>query len=229
MLPLLDRVHAGRLLASKFRKYAGNPDVVVVGLPRGGMPVAFEIARHLCAPLDILVVKKLGVPWRKELAMGAVASGGVQMLDHALIRSLNLSNYYIYGLIASVEKELQRREALFRNGHPAKVPDDRTVILIDDGAATGSTMLAAAEAVRKQHPKEIIIAVPVASRDAFATFQSEVDECVCLDTPEPFCSVGQWYESFSQVTDAEVQDLLARSRFGKGEAEPLLHSSAASS
>jgi putative phosphoribosyl transferase len=229
MLPLLDRVHAGRHLASKLKDYAGNPDVLVVGLPRGGVPVAFEIGRRLCAPLDILVVKKLGVPWREELAMGAVASGGVEMLDHALIRSLNLSNYYVYGLIARVENEIQRREALFRNGHPAKVLGDRTVILVDDGAATGSTMLAAAEAVRKQHPKEIVIAVPVASHDAFATFQTEVDECVCLETPEPFCSVGQWYESFPQVTDAEVQELLSRSRFGKAEPQPLLHSSAASS
>jgi putative phosphoribosyl transferase len=229
MLPFLDRLHAGRHLASKLKGYRGDPDVVVVGLPRGGVPVAFEIAQHLRAPLDILVVKKLGVPWREELAMGAVASGGVQILDHALIRSLNLSNYYVYGLIARVEKEIQRQEALFRNGHPAKVLSSRTVILVDDGAATGSTMLAAAEAVRSQHPKQIVIAVPVASRDAYMTFETQVGKCVCLATPEPFCSVGQWYESFAQVTDAEVKDLSAQSRLGEAETESLVQSSAASS
>ncbi|HEY7304887.1 MAG TPA: phosphoribosyltransferase [Bryobacteraceae bacterium] len=225
MLPFLDRIEAGRLLASKLESYEGRADVVVVGLPRGGVSVAFEIARRLRAPLDVIVVRKLGVPWQPELAMGAVASGGVRILDRDLIRSLNLSSYYVYGLIAKEEREIERREALFRNGYPAPALSGRRVILVDDGAATGSTMLAAAEAIRQQHPKEIVIAVPVASREACRTFHAEVDKCICLATPEPFYSVGQWYESFPQVADEEVQVLLSRARFDDAEKESLVQSS----
>lgn len=227
MLPFANRVEAGRLLASKLKSYEAQRDVVVVALPRGGVPVAFEIARELEAPLDIMVVRKLGAPWQPELAMGAVASGGIRLLDQALIRSLNLSNYYVYGLIAKEEREIERREALFRDGYPAQALSGKKVILVDDGAATGSTMLAAAEAVKQQHPKEVVIAVPVASRQACVTFQAEVGKCFCLATPEPFYAVGQWYKSFPQVADEEVQELLSRSRVHPAEKEFFHQSSAA--
>jgi putative phosphoribosyl transferase len=225
MLPFQNRVEAGRLLASQLQGYAAKAEVIVVALPRGGVPVAFEIARCLDVPLDILIVRKLGAPWQPELAMGAVASGGIRLLDRALIRSLNLPNNYVYGLIAREEKEIQRRETLFRDGCPAQTLSGRTVILVDDGAATGSTMLTAAEAIRQQHPKQIVIAVPVASRDACLTFQARVGKCVCLATPEPFFAVGQWYESFSQVADQEVQILLSRARSRSTEKEFLVQSS----
>ena len=225
MLPFSDRMEAGRLLASKLKGYAGRDDVVVVALPRGGVSVAFEIAHCLDSPLDVLIVRKLGVPWQPELAMGAVASGGIRLLDQALIRSLNLPNNYVYSLIAREEREIERREALFRNGCPAKALSGLTVILVDDGAATGSTMLAAAEAIRQQHPKEIVIAVPVASRDACMTFRAEVGKCICLATPEPFFAVGQWYESFPQVADEEVQTLLSRAGSHSTEKEFLVRSS----
>lgn len=157
--------------------------------------------------------------------MGAVASGGVRLLDQALIRSLNLPNNYVYGLIATEEKEIERRETLFRDGCPAQTLSSRTVILVDDGAATGSTMLAAAEAIRQQHPKEIVVAVPVASRDACIACQAEVGKCVCPATPEPFVAVGQWYESFPQVADEEVKTLLSRARSRSTEKEFLVQSS----
>jgi putative phosphoribosyl transferase len=220
-------MEAGRLLASKLREYEGVPDVVVLGLPRGGVPIAFEIAQRLHAPLDVLVVRKLGVPWQPELAMGAVASGGARILNHELVRSLNLSNYFVYGVIAREEVELARREALFRDGYPAQALSDRTVILVDDGAATGSTMLAATEAVRKQRPKDIVIAIPVASRDAYRVFEAEVGKSVCLAIPQPFYSVGQWYESFPQVPDKEVQEFLSRARSHQGEEESLVQPSIA--
>lgn len=224
MLPFSDRVEAGRLLASELAAYAGRSDLVVVALPRGGVPVAFEIAQRLHAPLDVLVVRKLGVPWQPELAMGAVASGGVRILDQALIDSLNLSNPVISRLIGKEEKEIERREALFRDGHPAQALSGRTVILVDDGAATGATMLAAMEAVRIEHPKEIVIAIPVASREACTAFKTEVDKYICLATPELFCAVGQWYESFPQVGDEEVQATLARARFHSSQKQSLVPS-----
>lgn len=227
MLPFTDRVEAGRLLASNLREYEGVPDVVVLGLPRGGVPIAFEIAQRLHTPLDVLVVRKLGVPWQPELAMGAVASGGIRILNHELIRSLNLSNYFVYGVIAREESELAKREALFRDGYPAQAITGRTVILVDDGAATGSTMLAAAEAVRKQRPKDIVIAIPVASRDAYRVFEAEIGRCVCLATPQPFYAVAQWYESFPQVSDKEVQALLSAARSRQGEEKSLVQSSIA--
>jgi putative phosphoribosyl transferase len=227
ILPFSDRIEAGRLLASKLDGYKGRPDVVVVGLPRGGVPVAFEVAQRLRAPLDVLTVRKLRVPWQRELAMGSVASGGIRVLDHALIRSLNLSNYYVYGLIAREESELARREALYHDGHPAQVLSGRTVILIDDGAATGSTMLAAREAVVTKRPKEIVIAVPVASCEAYDAFKVE-GTCFCLATPEPFFAVGQWYESFPQISDEEVKALLCSARAQIAKQEPLAQWSSAS-
>lgn len=227
MSPFLDRAEAGRRLASKLEEYTGRPDVIILGLPRGGVPVAFEIARHLQAPLDVLVVRKVGVPWQPEMAMGAVASGGIRILDQALIRSLNLSNYFVYGTIAKEEKEIERRERLFRDACPAPQLAGRTIILVDDGAATGSTMLAAVEAVRRQHPKMIVIAAPVVSRDAYAKFEAEAGNCICLMIPHPFFAVGRWYQTFPQVSDDEVLDLLLRARLQQVAQESLVQSSTA--
>lgn len=225
MLPFANRLQAGRLLASKLKTYKGDSGVVVVALPRGGVPVAAEIAEQLHAPLDVLVVRKIGVPWQPERAMGAVASGGVRILDRALIRSLNLSDYFVYSLVAQEEQVIERRETLYRNGSAAQVLSGRTVILVDDGAATGSTMLAAAEAIRRQHPKEIVLAIPVASREACAALGADFGRCVCLATPEPFYAVAQWYESFPQVADQQVQDLLAQARLHRAEPRSLVPSS----
>lgn len=211
MLPFSNRTSAGRLLASNLEAYIGEKHALVVGLPRGGVPVAFEIAQHLRVPLDIIVVRKVGLPWQPELALGAVARG-VRVVDHDVLRSVNLSNYYIYGLFEKEEEEVERREALFRGGDPAEPLRGRIVILVDDGAATGSTLLAAADAVRRQSPKELIVAVPVASREAYGKIESEVDQCFCLATPSPFFAVSDWYQQFSQISDEEVHDLLARSR-----------------
>jgi putative phosphoribosyl transferase len=222
MLCFSDRIEAGRILASKLDSYRRRTDLVIVALPRGGVPVAFEVAQHLKAPLDIVVVRKIGVPGQPELAMGAIASGGIRILDRALIRSLELPSYFVERLIIKEAAEIKRREQLFRDGHPALTLMGRAVILIDDGAATGSTMLAAVEAVRRQDAKEIVIAVPVASRDMRLAFEAEADCCICLATPEPFYSVSQWYESFPQVADQEVQDLLSRVRSSGAEKQSSL-------
>lgn len=212
MLPFANRMSAGSLLASRLDGYAGKPDIVVAGLASGGVSVAFEIASRLQAPLDVMVVRKVGLPWQPELALGAVASGGVRVLDQVILKAVNLSNYFIYDLIAKQEEEVERRESLFRHGHPAECLRERRVILVDDGAATGSTMLAAVEAVRKQGAKEIVTALPVASRDAYEKIQASVDKCFCLATPAPFFAVSDWYEEFPQVEDEEVEELLVRSR-----------------
>jgi putative phosphoribosyl transferase len=215
-----DRAEAGDLLASSLKSYATRSDVVVVGLPRGGIPVAFQIACCLRAPLDLIAVRKLRVPRQPELALGAVANGGVRVLNPTVIRSVKLSIGHVYGAIAK-EEEIEKWETLLRGGNRTHSLSGRTVILVDDGAVTGSTMLAAAEAVRRQHAKEIAIAVPVASREAYRSFQHEVSTCVCLATPQPFLAVSHSYESFPRVTDEEVKDLLARSRNGaSGHTEP---------
>ena len=227
MLPLSDRAEAGRLLAAKLPENLAKSDVVVIALPRGGVSVAAEIAKHLRAPLDVVVVRKVGVPWEPELAMGAVASDGVTKLDHGLIRSLGLSNYFVYALVAKEEIQVREREHLFRNGHPAVPISGRTILLVDDGAATGSTMLAATAALRKKNPKEIIVAVPVASRGAQASIEDEIGKFVCLSAPEPFVAVGQWYRSFPQISDEEVQRLLSRSRLRKPDREFAVASAAA--
>lgn len=205
-----DRAEAGGLLASSLKSYAFRSDVVVVGLPRGGIPVAFIVARSLRVPLDLIAVRKLRVPRQPELALGAVANG-VRLLDPAAIRSVNLSIGHVYGAIAK-EEEIEKWETLLRGGNRTHSLSGRTVIVVDDGAATGCTMLAAIEAVRRQHAKEVAVAVPVASREAYKRFKHQVSTCVCLATPYPFLALSESYESFPPVTDEEVKELLARSR-----------------
>ena len=213
MSAFADRVEAGHFLALRLEDYAAELDVVIVGLACGGVPVANEVAEHLEAPLDVTVVRKLSVPWQPEFAIGAIASGGVKILDRTIIRYLGLTNYYVNGLIEKEEKEVEKREALFRDGYPAQVLSGRTVVLVDDGAATGATMLAAAEAVRRQNPKKIVVAVPVASCEACAAIEKTAGKGVCLATPERFRAVSQYYESFPQVPDQEVKDALFRARW----------------
>jgi predicted phosphoribosyltransferase len=205
-----DRFEAGRYLASKLKHLANRPDVVVLALPRGGMPVGYEVARALNAPLDVFVVRKLGVPGYPELAMGAIASGGIRVLNEDLIRRLGIPDYMIEKIIAEEQKELERRERDYRGDRPPLGVKGRTVVLVDDGLATGSSMRVAALALRNKNPAEIIVAVPVAAPATCAEFESQVDQVVCAATPEPFWAVGQWYKDFSQTSDEEVRELLRR-------------------
>jgi putative phosphoribosyl transferase len=206
-----DRSAAGRALAEELASYRDRGDVVVLALPRGGVPVGYEIARALHVPLDVFLVRKLGVPGYEELAMGAIASGGTQVLNEAVVQQLRISPDQIAQVARSEQRELARREQAFRNGVPPVAVEGRVCILVDDGLATGSTMRAAVDAVRKQGPARVIVAVPVASSDTCAEFQSLVDEVVCPYTPEPFMAVGRWYDDFSQLTDDEVREILSRS------------------
>jgi len=205
-----DRTEAGRLLAERLRGYAGRDDVVVLALPRGGVPVAYEVAKELGAPLAVFVVRKLGVPGYKELAMGAIASGGVVVLDEGLVRRLGISRTQLEEAIAREAQELERRENAYdgRRGPPKL--EGKTVILVDDGLATGSTMRAAAMAVRELNPARLVVAVPVAAAETCDDFRNVVDEVVCDVTPRPFHAVGLWYENFSQTSDDEVRELLER-------------------
>lgn len=206
-----DRVHAGRVLAEKLKHYVDRPNVQVLALPRGGVPVGFEVATALHAPLDVFLVRKLGVPGHEELAMGAIASGGVRVLNDDVVAMLHLPDAVIERAAAAEQRELERRERAYRGDRPPPDLKGRTVILVDDGLATGSTMRAAAQAVSRQQPARIVVAVPTAAVDTCEDFRREVDEIVCATTPEPFRAVGLWYEDFSQTTDEEVRDLLARS------------------
>ncbi len=209
MVPLFsDRVDAARQLVRPLRHLAHAPNLVILGLPRGGVPVAAEVARTLGGRLDILVVRKLGVPSQPELAMGALASGGVTILDHALLSMLGLPPEALDAIIHREQAELARREQAYR-GHRAPVSlAGATVVVVDDGVATGSTMLAALSAVRAQHPAQVIAAAPVMSQSAREALAREADLCVTVATPEPFYGVGAWYRDFSQLTDADVLALL---------------------
>jgi putative phosphoribosyl transferase len=206
-----NRVDAGRRLATKLARYANREDVVVLGIPRGGVPVAFEVAQAIHAPLDILLARKLGVPGERELAMGAIASGGARIINRRLIAELGVTEEQVAETIAEQEAELHRREELYRGVRPSSAILGKTIILVDDGIATGSSMLAAIEALRTLHPKKIVVAVPVAPTHADADFGSVADEFICLDQPEEFYGIGQFYKDFSQVDDLEVRALLERS------------------
>jgi putative phosphoribosyl transferase len=207
-----DRVEGGQLLAKKLHQYANNPDTVVLGLPRGGVVVAYEVAQKLGLPLDIFLVRKLGVPGYEELAMGAIASGGIRVMNDDVLRMVNISPDAIEAAVKKEGQELQRREKAYRGNRPSLDVKDKTVILVDDGLATGATMRAAVAALRKQRPRQIIIAVPTASADTCEGFRAEVDDIICAMTPTPFHAVGEWYEDFPQNTDEEVQQLLTASR-----------------
>jgi putative phosphoribosyl transferase len=204
-----DRAEAGRLLAAKLRDYANRNDVVVLALPRGGVPVAFEVARALNAPLDVFVVRKLGVPGHEELAMGAIASGGARVLNQDVLRALGISRGVVDLVAEREQRELLRREREYRDGRAPVDIRNRTVILVDDGLATGSSMRAAAMALKQKDPAKIIAAVPVGAPETCAEFESEVDKVVCATTPEPFRAVGEWYRDFSQTSDEEVRALLS--------------------
>ena len=207
-----DRQDGGRRLANALRRYAGREDVIVLGLPRGGVPVAAEVARALDAPLDVFLVRKLGVPGREELAFGAIASGGARVLNPDVVGSLGIDERTIEEVSARERAELERRAEAYRG--TAAPPDlrDRTVILVDDGLATGASMRAAVEAVRGLGPERVVVAVPAAARQTSDELERTVDEVVCLLTPEPFFAVGMWYRDFSETTDDDVRAALARAR-----------------
>lgn len=207
-----DRRQAGRELAAALEDHPGIRDnPVVLALPRGGVPVAFEIARALAAPLAVFVVRKLGVPGHRELAMGAIASGGVRILNESVVRQLGIPERAIAAVAEEEQRELERRERLYNGSHPLPALAGRTAILVDDGLATGSTMRAAVQAVRKQQPARIVVAVPVAAADTCSQLRPQADDVVCLATPEPFMAVGLWYQHFDQTSDEEVQRLLEES------------------
>src|SRR5437899_882672 len=210
MRPFPNRAEAGRFLAEKLEKYAGRDDVTVLGLPRGGVPVAYEVARALRLPLDVFIVRKLGVPGFEELAVGAIASGGVRVLNEDVVRALPNAHEIIESVTAKETAELQRREESYRDGRPAPELRDKTVILIDDGLATGATMRAAVKALRQRGAAKIVVAVPVGPPDTCREFEDEADEVICASEPEFFQAVGQYYEDFSQTSDDEVRELLAR-------------------
>jgi predicted phosphoribosyltransferase len=213
---LRDRQDAGERLGVALSAFAGRPDVIVLGLPRGGVPVAAAVARALRAPLDVLTVRKLGLPGQPEMAMGAIASGGAQVLDPRTIAAAVVTPGEIARVAQREELELARREATFRRSRPPLDVAGRCAIVVDDGMATGSTMRAAVLSLRRRQAAQIVVAVPVASTEACAALSAEADRCVCLATPTPFFSVGEWYQDFAQLEDEDVQDILARTAPDRG-------------
>jgi predicted phosphoribosyltransferase len=211
-----DRREAGKLLAAEMAKYAGRDDVVVLGLPRGGVPVAWEVARGLRAPLDVLIVRKLGAPGQPELAIGAIGEGGVRVLNEGLIRGLMIPARDIDRIAAVEEEELQRRISTYRGSHEPLVLKDKTVIVVDDGVATGATMRVGLQAVKAMGAARVIAAFPVGAPDSVAGLAEDADEVVVLETPAWFGAVGEWYEDFRPTTDEDVQRILAGSRQGPG-------------
>jgi len=209
--PFIDRREAGRALAPQLQKYAGRDDVVVLALPRGGVPVAYEVANALGAPLDVFLVRKLGTPGHRELAMGAIASGGVRVLNEDVVRWYGIPEDAIEAVAREEAEELQRRERAYREGRVAPDLANRIVILVDDGLATGSTMRAAAQAMRAHHPARVVVAVPVGAPQTCRELSEVADEVICAHMPEPFSAVGQWYLNFDQTDDREVRDLLQQS------------------
>lgn len=217
----IDRSDAGQALATRLTEYHGQPDVLVLGLPRGGVPVAFEVAQALRVPLDVLIVRKIGAPGQPEFALGAIASGGVFVLNDDVPASL-IDTAEVASTLEVERRELQRREQLYRSGPGPLLLAGRRVVLVDDGAATGSSMLAAVRAARQLGARQVIIALPVASPGAVHKFSREADGVVCLGTPASFMAVGQWYEDFPQVSDAEVRALLQVPQDGQAD-DALLH------
>jgi putative phosphoribosyl transferase len=206
--PFKDRHHAGEVLAERLRQYADRPDVLVLALPRGGVPVGFEISRLLRVPLDVFVVRKIGAPFYEELAVGAIASGGVRVLNELLIKRLGISQEAIQAITQEEGQELARREQLYRGARPPLHVEDKTVLLVDDGLATGASMRAAVRALRHHRPRRILVAVPVGAPETCRELEQEADEVVCAEKPEDLGAVGMWYEDFSQTTDEEVSVLL---------------------
>jgi predicted phosphoribosyltransferase len=205
-----DRIDAGRQLATRLKHYADRPDVIVLALPRGGVPVGYEVAEALGAPLDVFLVRKLGVPGHEELAMGAIASGGVRVLNEDVVRMLRLDEHAIARVEAEERREFERREREYRRDRPPLNVTGKTVVLVDDGLATGASMRAAVAALRRLDPARVVVAVPVGAAGTCEEFTHEADEAICAREPEPFYGVGMWYDDFSQTTDEEVRDLLAR-------------------
>ncbi|MEW6737735.1 MAG: phosphoribosyltransferase [Acidobacteriota bacterium] len=206
-----DRSDAGKRLATRLMSYANDPDVIILALPRGGVPVAYEIAEALNAPLDVFLVRKLGVPGHRELAMGAIASGGVCVINDDVVNYLNIPDEVIDRVSQEETQELYRREFLYRHGRAMPELPGRTIILVDDGLATGSSMRVAVKALKLAKPSRIVVAVPVAAPTTCNDFKDEVDEIICLETPESLQAIGLWYKDFSQTTDTQVQELLERS------------------
>jgi len=219
-----DRSEAGKELATKLSDYKDRGDVLVLALPRGGVPVAFEVAQALGAPLDVFLVRKLGVPGHEELAMGAIATGGVRVLNEEVVNYLKIPQRVIDAIAGTELKELKRRELEYRGNRPEPDVKGETVILIDDGLATGSTIRAAAQALRQQQPARIVVAVPVSAPQTCDEYRMGVDEIICAATPEPFWGVGLWYHDFSQTTDEEVRELLERARNSEPHTKHMAHS-----
>lgn len=212
----LNRVDAGRRLAKKLDAYAKQEDVLVLGIPRGGVPVAFEVATELGAPLDVFVVRKLGAPWREELAFGAIASGGIRVLDPQIVESMKIPELEIELIAAKECQELNRRERVYRGSRPPLNLKGKTVVLVDDGIATGASTLAAITALRELKPARIVLATPVAPTSTLRRLRREVDDLICLNTPEPFYAIGEFYQDFSQVSDEKVTNLLQLNRETRG-------------